>query len=350
MRKSSISCLLVALLFVVPMAVFISPEVSNLENERRKIASFPDAPPKIRARYIKKFFQDFDAFFADRFPLRSSMLSLSIALHEANGDSLDMSKCYRGRGDWLFLGNSYQRCVDKLQGNVTLSGDSLKRQMGQYKSKHDAAHEGGAEFFILIGPNKSSIYPEYLPPLIFPGSQRFISPLIDSLSTEGVNIYDPTERLVGAKNLGLLYYRTDTHWNAFGAYEAFEGFRDLAGLPSLPPISFEEASTHAGDLVSIGGYNNFPLSTGDNFTLRWSTPPVHHDKDGLIANSRASSEKTAWIFGDSFAEALRPYIIAMFKEVRFFKHAEFDTAMASTFHKPDIILWVIVERSFAQAE
>ncbi len=350
MKKFSISCILAALLFVVPIAAFVAPDMGNLHSERRQIAAFPEMPSKLRSRYIKSFFQGVDAFFIDHFPLRSPMMGLSMALHEVGGDSLNMDKCYRGKNNWLFLGNSYGRCVDKLQGRIVLSGKALKRQTEKYRKVRDAAEECGTEFFIFIGPNKSSIYPEYLPPVVAPAQRRFISPLLDSLSGSGVNVYDPTNRLIKAKAGYILYHRTDTHWNARGSHEAFEGFRELAGLPALPPLTFDEAPAYLGDLADIGGYKSFPLSAGDNFILQWSVAPSLHEQDGLITNTHAVSRKTAWVFGDSFAGALRPYITAMFKEVRFFKHGEFETAMSSQLPKPDMMLWVIVERDFAKPD
>ena len=348
MNRFALSCILATLLFVVPMAAFVAPDMGNLESERRRIASFPKMPSKFRSRYIKRFFHGVDAFFADHFPLRSSMLKLSMALHGAGGGSLNTDRCYRGKENWLFLGNSYGRCVDKLQGGVTIPGNALKQQTEKYGRIRDAAEKRGAEFFVFIGPNKSSIYPEYLPPVVVPAQRRFISPLLDSLSGRGVNVYDPTDRLIGAKAVGILYYRTDTHWNARGAHEAFEGFRERVGLPALPPLSLDEAPAHGGDLVDIGGYESFPLSVGDNFALHWGIPLALHEEDGLITNTHAASGKTAWVFGDSFAGALRPYITAMFKEVRFFEHGEFKTAISSRLPAPDMVFWVIVERNFAQ--
>jgi len=349
MNKFCISCLLAALLFVVPLAVFIAPDMGRLENEGRWRAAFPAMPSRLRYSDIIRFFRRFDAFFTDHFPLRASLLAPSIALHEAVGGNLNIDQCYRGKENWLFLGNSHGRCVDKLQGRVILAGDNLKRQTEVYGKIRDAAESCGAEFFIFIGPNKSSIYPEYLPPVVAPAQRRFISPLLDAINEAGIQVYDPTALLIGAKSTGLLYYRTDTHWNLRGAYEAFAGFREYAGLPALPPLSITAAAPVAfHDLARMGGYTNFPVSTGDNFTLTWSAPLTLHEEGGLITNTHATSNKTAWVFGDSFVGALRPYITATFKEVRFFGHDAFEAAVASQNPKPDIMLWIIVERNFAR--
>lgn len=76
---------------------------------------------------------------------------------------------------------------------------SYMRQTKEYEEIHDAAKNCGAEFFIFIGPNKSSIYPEYLPPVIVPGQRRFIAPLLDTLNDAGIKAYDPTARLIAKK-------------------------------------------------------------------------------------------------------------------------------------------------------
>ncbi len=353
MNKFFLSCTLAALLFLAPVVSLVAPDTGNegiLANERRTMAAFPDMPSRITSGTIKEFFRGIDAFFADRFPLRAPLLGLPMAVYEAGGDSLNRDKCYRGKENWLFLGNSYARCVDKLQGVFVLSDAAARRQAEAYEKRRAVAEACGAEFFVLVGPNKSSVYPEYLPPVVVPARQRFIAPLLDALRAAGVRVYDPTERLGAAKSAGLLYYRTDTHWNDLGALEAFEGLRALAGLPALPPLALGEGPAYRGDLVDIGGYQSFPLSAGDNFTLRWQEAPAVREDGGVFRNARAASAKTAWVFGDSFATALRPYITAMFAEVRFFKHGEFDAAMASALPKPDMVWWVMVERDFAQAK
>ena len=347
MNKFFVSRLLIALLFIVPVATFFIPSEGHLENERRQRASFPEIPGKLGIKEVAKFFRGIDTFVADHFPLRSSLLELSTTLYEVGGDNVNIDTCYRGKENWLFLGNKYARCVDKRTGRIVLSAANLKLGAERYKQIHDTVKTSGAEFFIFIGPNKSSIYPEYLPPIVPPAQASYIAPLVTFLNGAGVSVYDPTERLMAAKTSGILYFRTDSHWNALGAYEAFEGFREWAGLPALPPLSLTEGPLLKGDQVNSGGYKNFPLSTGDNYTLQWDVPPKLESKDGLTHNPHAVSDKTAWVFGDSFAGALSSYITAEFKGVRFLSHKDFESAMSSQLPKPDAVLWVVVERNFA---
>lgn len=349
MTKFIISCALTVVIFIASIAMFIIPRSGYLENERRKITDFPTIPSKIRAKEIKAYFRQIDSFFTDHFPLRDSLLSMS-TVFEAYGDSLDINKCYTGRDNWLFLGNNYVRCVDQLQGLVVLSAENLRRETNRYRNIQAAATKEGSDFIIFIGPNKSSVYPEYLPPVVTPARQRFVTPLIVSLQKEGIKCHDPTDYLKSMKHKGLLYYRSDTHWNALGAHEAFDSFRKYAELPKMPLLTLSDAPEYYGDLVGIGGYKNFIPLPGDNYILNWNHPITIQEKDGAFINSHATTNKSAWVFGDSFAAALKPYIIATFESVHFYSHGEFKSIMSANNQKPDMIIWIIVERNFAQTD
>ncbi|MDR3203504.1 MAG: hypothetical protein LBV23_01995 [Deltaproteobacteria bacterium] len=262
----------------------------------------------------------------------------------------NINLCLKGKDTWLFLGNGYADIIDKLQGGVKLSGLKLNRLTEKYVKIKEMSEIVGAEFYMFIGPNKSSVYPEYLPPIVFPSTQRYLSPLFKSLKEKGVDVYDPTLALIKAKQVSstFFYYKTDTHWNSLGGYLAFEGFRELIGLPSLPPLSFIDGPPVNGDLINIGGYVNFPLSsaTNDNPLSVWATPlNVIEEEQGLAINSNPISDKIVWIFGDSFNIALKPYFIAMFKEIHIFKHRNFEKIISSERPKPDLIVWIIVERN-----
>jgi hypothetical protein len=327
--------------------VAVAPEPGYLTGERRRPVEFPTWPKLRRTRSVKEFFRGVEAFFADHFPGRNVFLALAADLREAAG-FVERDNCYPGRKNWLFLGDNYNRGVSKLLGFVFLSPNDLLRQRVYYKEKAETARAIGAEFVIFIGPNKSSVYPEYLPPVIRPAPERFVTPLVASLKEAGLKIYDPTDRLKRMKDKGLLYYRTDTHWNALGAYEAFEGFLVYMGLSPLPPCTLTESPALVkGDLVAIGGYDEFPLATGDSFELKWGdSPPAWREENGRYLNARATSDKSVWVFGDSFAEALRPYLAATFQEVRLFKREEFEAVLDSLKPGPDLIIWEVVERGF----
>jgi hypothetical protein len=118
----------------------------------------------------------------------------------------------------------------------------------------------------------------------------------------------------------------------------------------LPSHYFETGPVIAGNLYGVNGDNQFPLSEGDNFILHWSYPQNFDVDDTKIINNNALTNTVVWVFGDSFADALKPYFIASYKEVHFFKFYEFDRVISSSLSKPNLVIWVTVDNNFTGNE
>ncbi len=346
MNKTVITSFLLFFLFAVPVSVCFVKHPEVLEMEQRKISPLPDFPSSLGARRVKRFFKEFERYYNDRILGRSAFLGLSNRIHRSGRADLDPDKCYRGKDNWLFLGNDYDRCVEALTGLWRPSAQQIDTQVQFFKGIDDAVRAGGAEFHMLIGPNKSTVYPEYLPPLTFPAKDRTIAPLVEKLKANGLSIFDSADHLLKNKDKGLLYYRSDTHWNHLGAKLALEGFLQQSGLAELPPLMLLPQGKHKGDLVKIGGYSRFPLREGDNFLPRWKSE-AH----------RPANDKTVLVLGDSFSGALMYYLEGMFSSVHRIHYGKIigrssDLANLTQYiskmeRKPDIVLWVQVERIFA---
>jgi hypothetical protein len=356
--KRVLDVILVIALFATPVLVLSLPHSGIMESERRLAAPFP-SPSLLQILELKEFFRQADAFSADRFPLRDAFLRLSSAAYGAMEASQNSENCFRGKDDWLFLGNNFSGFTDKFRGVVTMSPELLESQTARYVRLRDMAASRGADFLLIVGPQKMSVYPEFLPLYIIPAPRRYITPLVESLERAKVVIVEPTERLIAAKPPSAasetLYYRTDSHWNLKGAHVAFEAFREKAGLPPLPPFTFASLPPERGDLADVSGFSSFPLHEGDNFEPLWDPPlPVTQFAE-TSSNPSAPSPKSVWVFGDSATHSLAPYFQAMFREVRFFVyiqefHADlqetFDREMASDLPGPDLVVWVTSERGF----
>jgi peptidoglycan/LPS O-acetylase OafA/YrhL len=271
---------------------------------------------------------------------------------------------YEGKDGWLFLGNSYDDTVAKLKLAKIPTQQSLNDVEAAFAKVSEAAARNGIKFSLIVGPNKSSIYPEYLPDGINPSDIRYSSFFLTQLrGISGLTIYDPTNDLLLAKDKeGLLYWKTDTHWNNKGAFLAFTGFSKLLNLPP-PNVSFKQGETHSGDLIGISKLKNFPLDPQDNWEVVWKDNPIWIEKEipneqkttfghaTLVSNDKPISDQYVWVVGDSFASALKQYFNVTFSKVRYVGHwgqklttlpDEIDKAEK----KPDLIVVVRVERSF----
>ena len=340
MKKFALSCLLIGAVFAVPLAVSLAPSEGVLVTEKRKMNEFPDMPEKFRTRSVRQYFKSIESWFSDRMPMRENFVALAGNINALGGGDFDFSKCIHGKDGWLFLGNDYSHTVDSLEGKWRATQEQIENQVRFYTELDKVVRESGAELHVLVGPNKSSVYPEYLPPVIFPAEERAADRLRNRLQETGISVFDPTDFLKASKSEGILYWRTDTHWNELGVKLVLEEWFRRIGHPSLPKTELTQEGVHCGDLVDIGSCYSLPLREGDAFTLRF------------LEEWKAGS--SVLIIGDSFAGLPVKFFEKMYTEVtkihpgEVLKHGIgwLEKHIEGMDRKPDVVFWIQVERDF----
>jgi peptidoglycan/LPS O-acetylase OafA/YrhL len=272
---------------------------------------------------------------------------------------------YEGKEDWLFLGSAYDKSVAKLTLSITPPEKKVQETKELFSKIAKTAAEYNIKVVLIMGPDKSSIYPEYLPDDIRPSPKKYSSYFLEALGDiPNLIIYNPTNDLLRLKkNEGLLYWKTDSHWNNKGAFLAYSGFSDLLDLPA-PAVNFKNGGPHSGDLINISRLKNFPLHGDDNWDVIWKVKSDWTEKEipnekkdtpfgsaTITDNRNPLSSKSIWVVGDSFTSALRQYFNSTFKEVRYFgqwseKLNNLPADLVKAEKKPDMIVIVRVERSF----
>ncbi|WYD81748.1 MAG: acyltransferase family protein [Candidatus Electrothrix gigas] len=224
---------------------------------------------------------------------------------------------YRGKGDWLFLGNAYNNTVAKLMLDVVPSKGEIEATKQLFSNIANTGAQSNTKIVLILGPNKSSIYPEFLPDKFDPPSKRYSSFFLDSLKdVQNLIVYNPTEDFLRLKNTeGILYWMTNTHWNHKGSFLAYSGFSKALGLP-VPKITFQHGSTHSGDLINIAKLTDFPLHAEDNWDVIWTNKPLWTETEipnqekttfgvaSIVKNHNSLSDKYIWVVGDSFTSSL----------------------------------------------
>ncbi len=272
---------------------------------------------------------------------------------------------YRGKDDWLFLGNRYDNTVAKLKLAIVPTKRNIEDTKKIFSEIAKKGDESNTKVVLIVGANKSNVYPEYLPDKLVPSTKKYSTFFLNKLKdVPNLTVYNSMDDLLRLKKTeGILYYKTDTHWNNKGAFIAYSGFSKLLGLP-VPQVEFQHGPTRIGDLISIAKLKNFPLHAEDNWNVVWKNLPVWTEKEisdepkdpvfgsvSIVFNQKPLSNKYIWVVGDSFTIALKQYFNATFKKVRYvgywnnkFKDLPADLTKADK--KPDMIIVVRVERSF----
>jgi peptidoglycan/LPS O-acetylase OafA/YrhL len=278
------------------------------------------------------------------------------------------SRWYEGLNDWLFLGNSYDDTVAKLKLSTKPTSNDVSNEVASLSALAENGAKVGAKVALLIGPNKSSVYAEYLPKEIEPSPARYISYFTSPLGEiDNLYVLDPTELLIRAKETeGKVYWRTDTHWNSKGSYLAFAAIMEKLDL-RYPRIQFSLAGERRGDLIGISKLTDFVIHKDDNWrpnsrsdemleiapNMQQKDPDniFNTDWEGVVKNKQGLNDLSVWVLGDSFAASVKPYINASFSNVKYLGHwhSNIDalpSMLLESTEKPDLVLIVRVERSF----
>jgi hypothetical protein len=152
----------------------------------------------------------------------------------------------------------------------------------------------------------------------------------------GLALASPVDALIAAKQTTQVYYATDSHWTEPGAYEGYrtliEGLRAQGlDVDLLPRERLERSGVrnNQGDLYGLLGVENAPAQAVPAWRIRSPAQILHeegipaYDWQGVKA-VRWTSSKTAaprlLVFGDSYFNSMRPYLLESFSSVAYLHH------------------------------
>jgi hypothetical protein len=301
---------------------------------------------------MKEGYEKFDANFFQRLFIIRNFNRLKIKLGDQVFPSIVL-----GQNMWMNF--SVQNNMDDYQNASDLTKKEVAEIGSLIAACHKMANEGGFEFLIVVAPNKETIYPERVPAEIVKISERTN---IDSINAElrelGVpEMLDLRPALWAEKEKREIYYRTDTHWNGYGAYI---GYREIIleirkDYPVVEPFSEAYFKISA---LPVTTPKDLAKTIQAAYILEESIAPRQKKKDfdlitildgetkiSLIPNEELP---TLLMIHDSFGESLVNFLSSNFRQVNYVHNSEFktffnETAIAA--YNPDIVLYQIVERN-----
>lgn len=281
---------------------------------------------------------------------RSHLYNLDFALPwisgllQPLGISVEPDQVIIGPDDWLHLGDQYRNTIsdDRRQATADDVATATRLQNAAHEWDDALQSHGVRSYLIMVGPNKSSIYPETLPTWSRPALHN---PTDALLSDPHQNYLDLRPALIAAKTSvdEPLYYRTDTHWNLLGAGFAFQALAKALGerdrtIEWPAPQSYglnSSLSRGGGDLarflhrenhmkdsepdVAVMHGNMIVTQTnwrtgslvyqGPNISIQSPAEPLRVHSTGAL-----NERRVLWL-RDSFGVALAPYMASTFSDV-----------------------------------
>lgn len=358
-NHAKIASILFLIGIVFPGILFVAlPKTETIdEQENRPLANFPDSNTK-----LEDFPEDYQAYFNDHVPFRRQLKNLwskahYVLFHESYDDRVIIGKQEDEKHVWLF----YQADWDgdplkEAQGAISYSEKEKEEMYETIMKNNEVVEEYGFQLYYMSGPNKESVYQEYLPDLYqtYNDSSR-LEQYIQWLKEEkGYDNYlYPLEDLRVASKSHRTYYRQDIHWNDYGGYIGFLNFIHHAH-PEVEDsflediqISESEPSYLETDLIKLSGIHRIFLDE-KVFVQYHPELEVGYNKmfqDTVIETrcEEAPIDKTIFIIGDSFRDAMIPYFERTYKHC-FFMHRHHYYTIYLDWFWPDEVLLLSVER------
>jgi alginate O-acetyltransferase complex protein AlgJ len=296
--------------------------------------------------------------FDEGFYGRDKLLRLAANFRVLIGDQV-YPRAVIGNDNWLVY--TGELSADDYQNTIPFSEKELMRVQEALDTLNQKYAEQGITLLVVIAPNKNTIYPEYVPEEIAVlSNQSRLGQLMDYMSQYGkTEILDLRENLLDAKENDPVYYRTDTHWNAYGAYIAYQEVLDRLSffhpeLKAYPLSSFQQKEFfgQTRDLTEIMGTT---LISEDVITL--THKPVNHVVEIVVpiqgsprnllftSNVSETNLPSVVVFHDSFFVSVNPYLKEHFSNAVFIPHYTVVSDLGWVQdQKPDIVIIEYTER------
>jgi len=318
------------------LTILISPYIFWLTGvdikleEKRALARMPEF--SIDAIKDHKYFSSIEEYFNDHFSYRGILIKLKNWIDYYVFHTSPSSKVHIGKDGWLYYFRTEHEYF-KVDDCIPAEKKKMLNLARELHYLERIVEASGRRFVLLIAPDKTTIYPEYFGverPDLKCHMNRY-DLLMKYMQKYPVKNFIPLDRLLQAvKKKRQVYYKTDTHWNDYGAMvAAWALLRHLTGKNwrnFFPHIEMGE-KLYSGDLSKMIAID---IKEKTEFIKKIDYPSVIREINmGRYMNGKRLRYVTADIdmkdsdkllprailFRDSFATKIIKYIAGSFKQL-----------------------------------
>lgn len=353
-------------LIVIFVSLIFIPFSFNMLKKQQEVSDTENRVltprPEIHLSSINSFPKEFEKYFNDNFAFRSQLLKINNQFKVKFLRTSPNPLVVIGKDQWLFYtGDKAPESMDDYLGTVRFSDEELEIIKDNLETRKNWLNQRGISYLYCIAPNKQSIYSEYLPNhLIKVNNETRTDQLIKYLNDNSdVQVLDLRKVLLENKKDELLYYKSDTHWNEFGAYLGYrEIIQELSKTyPELKakPISnflLSRSFNHGGDIANMLGMKNQYIDSyihlEPQFQIFSSDLDIDKSKYPNPAQLIAKQTKNSGLhnmvmFRDSFSTLLIPLLSEHFNKSIYIWDHQFNAKVIEQ-ESPEIVIEEVVER------
>jgi hypothetical protein len=294
---------------------------------------------------------------SERFLWRMALIRKFNTFRYAVGDSI-FNTGLVGRDGWLFYTGDYS--IHDYQKTELMGPNRLEYLAGILNMLDRSATQYGGELWVVIPPDKNTIYPQYMPdeiPVI--GQTSRLDQLMEYLqkNTE-INVLDLRPIFTGISQSSKIYYKSDAHWNCLGAYYASNELlsRVSESHPEVQthPLSDYEFGTMTDSTLDISGvmglgFQEDTVTLTPKFPIGSISHELYKENDSIkVAVNSQTELPSALVAHDSFyTECLNQFLEPQFSRVissHYEKTILSDYLKLIEVEKPDVVVVEFAER------
>ena len=259
----------------------------------------------------------------------------------------------KGRDGFLF--HRDHDAIDQLSATIRLHPRQLAVWTDALEARRAWCERNDAAMRFLIIPEKHVVYEEKLPRFVAVSPRRPAMQLLGALdeASRRKTLY-PVEALKAASLAKSTYFKTDTHWNAHGAFVAYEALieslREDIQLEAIRESELQfKQRPFVGDLgVRYGeerGETRDSLVASRSYKVAFQNNNFGRGAVHVYENTRRDLP-TCVLFRDSFANYLIPYLMRGFSTLVAVSTLSCHYDLLEQ-QRPDVVLFVAIERFLA---
>ncbi len=211
--------LFVAFISVFMLLFFILPKSDFSESEKRNLAEFPEL--NLTTLTDGSFQKNLDTYLSDHMPARKFFVGLDAAADLAEGKN-GSNGIYLGSDGYLFP-------------KPSKDSELLTKNAGFIK---EFADDSDIPVYVTLIASSGYVNSGKLPPVHEEYRDKELIGSFASKLGDNAKFIDVTDRLYDMSENGQLYYRTDHHWTALGAYQCYRALGEKMGYEPLPEDAF----------------------------------------------------------------------------------------------------------------
>ncbi len=348
--KKIIKALYITIFFticIIPTAFFFIGNTNNNEAENRSHEKMPSIinDNKLNLRYP----MEMEAYFSENFGFRTKMVNADAQINYSLLGQSSSPKVIVGKDNFLY----YYEELNDYTGKNALNKESINQIIKTLELLKEYSKSKGSLFYFTIAPNKSSIYPEYMPDRFIKGKTNNYVLLKDALKNTEINFIDLKSFLQNEKinSHELLYHQTDSHWNSLGSLKAYRYLLSVLNLST----NLKDNPNYIKDKIWTGDIYKmlFPEGKEKDYEFIYDIPkkytslkPINEEDIKITTKLKTGEEdinlgKKLLIFRDSFFNSLVKFVSNDFIEVKYSREIPYQIGKTND----EIVILEIAERN-----